>query len=478
LAYGDKRYGILSVSVPAEYAEDLEEKELFDELADDLSFALYKIEAEERRKAAEETIIRQKAELEATLYGIGDGVIAADSEGCVARMNPTAERMTGWTEDEAKGLPLETIFQIINEKTGKPALNPVTQVLKKGVVVNLGNHTVLISKDGRKTPISDSGAPIYDARGEMTGVVLVFQDQTTERLQQKLLETRLSLIEYGLNHNMDGFLARALDEVGELADSPIGFYHFIDSDQKTLSLQQWSTRTKNDFCKADGKGLHHSINQAGVWVDCMHVKKPVIHNDYKKLPHKKGLPDGHADVVRELVVPVIRHGRIVSILGVGNKPCDYTKDDVGLVSYLADVIWEIVSKKQAEDALRDSERQKDLILNSANEMVAYYDKNLRIVWANRASGESVGKKPEDLIGMHCYEVWHQRNSPCENCPVIQARKEKVPKEAEQQTPDGRFWNIRGYPVLNDSGEVTALIEFGQDITDRKRAEELKKKELN
>jgi PAS domain S-box-containing protein len=478
LAYGDKRYGILSVSVPAEYAEDLEEKELFDELADDLSFALYKIEAEERRKAAEETIIRQKAELEATLYGIGDGVIAADSEGCVARMNPTAERMTGWTEDEAKGRPLETIFQIINEKTGKPALNPVTQVLKKGVVVNLGNHTVLISKDGRKTPISDSGAPIYDARGEMTGVVLVFQDQTTERLQQKLLETRLSLIEYGLNHNMDGFLARALDEVGELADSPIGFYHFIDSDQKTLSLQQWSTRTKNDFCKADGKGLHHSINQAGVWVDCMHVKKPVIHNDYKKLPHKKGLPDGHADVVRELVVPVIRHGRIVSILGVGNKPCDYTKDDVGLVSYLADVIWEIVSKKQAEDALRDSERQKDLILNSANEMVAYYDKNLRIVWANRASGESVGKKPEDLIGMHCYEVWHQRNSPCENCPVIQARKEKVPKEAEQQTPDGRFWNIRGYPVLNDSGEVTALIEFGQDITDRKRAEELKKKELN
>jgi PAS domain S-box-containing protein len=111
-------------------------------------------------------------------------------------------------------------------------------------------------------------------------------------------------------------------------------------------------------------------------------------------------------------------------------------------------------------------------------MVAYYDKNLRIVWANRASGESVGKKPEDLIGMHCYEVWHQRNSPCENCPVIQARKEKVPKEAEQRTPDGRCWYLRGYPVLDDSGEVTALIEFGQDITDRKRAEELIKKELN
>lgn len=606
LAYGDKRYGILAVSVPAEFAGDSEERELFDELADDLSFALYKIEVEERRKAAEENIIRQKAELEATLYGIGDGVISTDSEGRVARMNPAAESMTGWREDEAKGRSLEKVFRIINEKTGRTALNPVTQVLEKGVVVNLGNHTVLVSKDGRKMPISDSGAPIYDARGEISGVVLVFQDQTKDRLRQKLLKTRLSLIAYALNHNLDDFLTKALDEVGGLVDSPVGFYHFVDSDQKTLSLQQWSTRTRNEFCRAEGKGKHYSIDKAGVWVDCMHVKKPVIHNNYKNLPHKKGLPDGHADVVRELVVPVMRDEKIVSILGVGNKPCDYTQEDVDLVSTLADVTWEIVSKMQAEDALRksesqyrrlvenmydliyryefkpekgftyvspsatritgyspedhyndpdlgfklvhpedrnilqnlssgdleaqkpvvlrwrrkdgriiwteqrnvpvyddggnliglegiardisdrieaekalkESERQKDLILNSANEMVAYYDRDLRILWANKASGESVGKKPEDMVGMYCYEVWHQRSAPCVECPVIQAREEKVPKEAEQKTPDGRYWYLRGYPVLDDSGEVTALIEFGQDITDRKRAEELIKKELN
>jgi signal transduction histidine kinase len=186
-----------------------------------------------------------------------------------------------------------------------------------------------------------------------------------EELSQGFIKIRLSLIEYAITHTLAELLTQSLDEVAAFVDSPIGFYHFVEPDQKTLSLQQWSTRTRKEFCRAAGKGTHYNIDQAGVWVDCLRQKKAVIHNDYSSLPHKKGLPEGHAEVVRELVVPVIRKDKAVAILGVGNKPVDYTQRDEEIVSYLADVTWEIVQQKRADDALRKTtidlhERVKEL----------------------------------------------------------------------------------------------------------------------
>lgn len=115
-------------------------------------------------------------------------------------------------------------------------------------------------------------------------------------------------------------------------------------------------------------------------------------------------------------------------------------------------------------------RAKDLILDSAAEMVAYYDTELRVVWANRASAESVGLTSQELIGRHCYEIWQNRTTPCPGCPVLLSRDEKTPQGAEHRSPNGRFWSLRGYPVVDDSGAVVGLVEFGWDITDEKRGE--------
>src|SRR5436190_8455133 len=98
--------------------------------------------------------------LSATLYSIGDGVIAPDAQGRVTRLNPVAERLTGWTEAEAFGMPVTSVFRIISEKTRSMVENPVDRVLPEGIVVGLANHTALIAKDGTERPIADSGAPI------------------------------------------------------------------------------------------------------------------------------------------------------------------------------------------------------------------------------------------------------------------------------------------------------------------------------
>ena len=134
----------------------------------------------ERREALEE--------LGATLRGIGDAVLATDGEGRVRLMNPVAEALTGWSEAEAQGRPLREVFRIVNETTRAEAEDPVARVLREGKVVGLANHTLLLARDGREIPIADSGAPIFDEAGRVIGVVLVFRDQTKERLAQRALE--------------------------------------------------------------------------------------------------------------------------------------------------------------------------------------------------------------------------------------------------------------------------------------------------
>lgn len=141
-----------------------------------------------KRKKAAQILQRSEENLRITLNSIGDAVISTDTSGRIHSMNPVAEKLTGWTQAEASGQPLETVFRIVNEQTRQTVESPVANVLKTGHIIGLANHTLLIAKDGRETPIADSGAPIRNEHGETTGVVMVFRDQTEERKSQTVLE--------------------------------------------------------------------------------------------------------------------------------------------------------------------------------------------------------------------------------------------------------------------------------------------------
>ncbi|HBO73988.1 MAG: hypothetical protein A2W97_10235 [Bacteroidetes bacterium GWE2_40_63] len=143
-------------------------------------------------------------EFRATLYSIGDGVITTDKLGRVKQLNPVAEKLTGWKENDARGRMLEEVFQIINEDTRNKVESPVIKVLKKGLVVGLANHTLLISKNGNELPIADSGAPIKNRNGNIVGVVMVFRDQTEEREQQKELIKKEERFHSTLDNMLEG----------------------------------------------------------------------------------------------------------------------------------------------------------------------------------------------------------------------------------------------------------------------------------
>ncbi len=144
-------------------------------------------EAASARDRSEAALLESKENLSITLNSIGDAVIATDNEGRVTRMNPIAEKLTGWSFSEAERHPLIEVFNIINEKTRKKVESPVEQVICEGVIVDLANHTILISKDGSEISIADSGAPIRNAKGDIVGVVLVFRDVSGKREAEETL---------------------------------------------------------------------------------------------------------------------------------------------------------------------------------------------------------------------------------------------------------------------------------------------------
>jgi two-component system cell cycle sensor histidine kinase/response regulator CckA len=136
----------------------------------------------ERARRMEEA---QKATLATTLASIGDGVISTDAAGVVTFLNPVAERVTGWSAALAVGRPLAAVFRIVNEESRLPVESPADRVLRDGAIAGPGNHALLVTAGGSEVPIDDSGAPIRDSAGKITGVVVVFRDVSARRQAER-----------------------------------------------------------------------------------------------------------------------------------------------------------------------------------------------------------------------------------------------------------------------------------------------------
>jgi PAS domain S-box-containing protein len=171
---------------------------------------------ESLRRAKQHAEERQEL-LRITLASIGDAVITTDAGGRVVALNTVAESLSGWTNKEAAGQPLEAVFRILNEATRETAPNPAAKALKDGVVVGLANHTLLVAKDGKEYAIEDSAAPIRSREGQTVGCVLVFRDVSERRQLEKENASRPSHGQTGRPANSDEAACRpVLAEAGAI----------------------------------------------------------------------------------------------------------------------------------------------------------------------------------------------------------------------------------------------------------------------
>ncbi|MCX7787405.1 MAG: GAF domain-containing protein, partial [Spirochaetes bacterium] len=225
-------------------------------------------------------------------------------------------------------------------------------------------------KDGTIHWIESASVPVKHL-GKPAGLVIARDISNTVVMEEKLhkesllYSSRYDLLEYSFNRRLPEVLQKAVDTVCNLTGSPIGFFHFLQTDSlgnHSVYLHAWSTATVEQYCTAKGSNSHYPLEQAGVWADCARIMQPVIHNDYSTLTNRKGYPEGHPALIRELTVPVIRENQCVAILGVGNKPTPYNQEDVDIASRFSDLAWDIVERKTSELTLQRSEEEQRSLL--------------------------------------------------------------------------------------------------------------------
>jgi PAS domain S-box-containing protein len=462
------------------------------------------------RKQAEAALRESEQRYATTLQSIGDAVIATDGEGRVSFLNPVAERLTGWGNSEAMGKPLDEVFVIVHEETRNTVESPVAKVLRDGNIVGLANHTVLISHDGRETPIDDSGAPIRDDQGRIAGVVLVFRDITERRKAERAQQ----------------FLARSSDVLGSS----------LDYERTLQSVADLAVPRIGDWCGVDLLDENGEVRQVAVahvnpekvqWARALREKQPVDMSAPQGLPNvlRTGTSEIYPDIPDEMlvaaakseeelqllrdigfrsamIVPMTARGRTVgAITFVTTTESNnlYDEDDLRLAEGLADRAAlavdnarlfkaaqdELEQRRKTEEELRSSRAQLQVILEGITDGITVQDPSGRVVFANTAAARASGYETPDafvkasvpaILGEYEFLDLEGRPFDLANLPGRRALKGEINPEVtlhlrKKATGEERWTLIRATPIFDDAGQVALAVNFFQDITERHRAQE-------
>jgi|GEM_PF-2434982 len=416
-------------------------------------------------RQAEEALRAREEEYRLLVENQSDLVVKVDQEGRFEFVSPSYCKLFGKSEAELLG---HNFVPLIHEDDRADTLQAMENLYQPPYRVQLEQRAM--TADGWRW-LQWVDTAILDEAGNVTAIIGIGRDITEQKRSEAINAARLHLLQFSITHSLDDLLEETLNEAEKLTDSRIGFYHFINEDQKSLTLQAWSTRTKKELCQAEGQGEHYDIEQAGVWVDCFYQRKPVIHNDYAALPHRKGLPEGHADVNRELVVPVFRGDKISAILGVGNKPTDYTQKDVETVSLLANLAWEIAVRKQAEESLKLLNQAVEqspvmVVITNADGIIQYVNPKFSQVTGYSAA-EAVGQNPRILKSGRHSDGFYQKL-----WDTITGGREWRGEFNNRKKNGKLYWELVSIVgVKNQNGKITHYVAVKEDITQRKRSEE-------
>ena len=390
-------------------------------------------------KNDEEALRQSEERWSTTLASIGDGVIATDISGKVTFMNTVAQDLTGWKMAEVDQKPVSEVFNIVNETTRQKAENPVDKVLRLGTICSLANHTILIRKDGTEISIDDSGAPIKDAVGATSGVVLVFRD-ITERRKSEIMLRRVE----ERNRLLADILERSSQPFGiGLPDGSLGIVNkaFCDLTGYTaeeLKTLDWAkVLTPPEYLSMEEEKLAELVTTG----QPVRYQKEYIRKDKFRVPI-------------ELLVHLVRNAE-------------------GQAEYYYSFLTDITERKQAEEAQKLLEQNFRNSLNNSPMGVTIADLNFNTVYANQTFLDIFGYKnleqvkaspPQDHYTPATYAEYIQRKEQ-------RARGETNPENIEIDVvrKDGTIRHLQIFlkSVLWDGKQQYQTLY--SDITERKQA---------
>ncbi len=414
------------------------------------------VEETTARRVAEENsrlIQEQRERLHVTLASIGDAVISTDAEGRVDFLNPVAQELVGWKNDEAARRFLSDVFRIVNQETRQPVESPSMRALQEGVVVGLANHTVLISKDGTERPIDDSAAPIRDASGNVIGCVLVFRDITERKRSEQRLREQQEWLRVTL---------------GSIGDAVIA----TDTEGRVTFLNRVAQQLTGCFQEqAQGQPLETVF--------------PILNEQTRQQvenPVKKVLRDGAIVGLGNHTILIARDGTERPIDDSAAPIRDGTGKLIGVVLTFRDV----TEHRRAEAALRRSEAEARRLLEFHEAVMANMGEGLyavdmqgQVTYMNPAAERLFGWKSSELLGRKMHDMTHYKHPDGRPFPIEQCAGFRVLREGKTLRDfddvfirkDGTFFpvNYSASPLVTE-GKVSGLIVVFRDMTERNRAE--------
>ncbi|KHO62989.1 diguanylate cyclase [Thermoanaerobacter sp. YS13] len=374
-----------------------------------------------KQEELKESLNREKEWLQITLRSIGDGVIATDANGNIEFMNSTAERLTGYKEEEVLGKKIDEVFNIINEDTKEKAEVPIEKVLKTGNIIGLANHTALISKNGEIISIADSASPIKDSQGNIIGTVMVFRDISDKRKYEKLL--------------------KQYEFIVESSEEGIGTFDFNGI------IQTW-----NKGCeKIYGYKAEEMIGKS-IYMVIPDFERKKIKNILERL--LKG-----EDVKSYEGIRVRKDGKLINVL----VSISALKDELGRYIGVSFISHDITENKKAEQILR---RYK-LLFDDINDIILFakYEDG-KIIEVNKAAIKAYGYEMEELLKMDIFELCD-----CEKEELTQlldvGDESGVLLNLQHKRKDGSKFYVEANVASVEFENEKLIMMIIRDITERK-----------
>jgi two-component system, NtrC family, sensor kinase len=395
-----------------------------------------------------EALKAENEDLKITIKSIGDGVITTGSSGQVLRMNPEAERLTGWKQSIAQGKNFNEIVQTINEKSAEEFEFPLKKILIEGEKVQFSNNTILVSRTSIKTPIAYTGSPILNYSGNVKGAAIILRDETDNHLKKKLIQESEERFSCVFHSGLAGIT---------LSSFETGL--FIDVNERFLEFTGY-TRDEVIGSSSIQLGLWNESETRADFIELLTEYKKVKEIDFE-FRTKSG---------------EIRSGQIsAELVKVAGK------------SFLLSLINDVTESKRIEKALSESQQIITGIINTIPVRVFWKDKNLYYMGCNKFFAQDAGfTDPKEIIGKDDYQMaWSSQAELYRNddLSVIKSGVPKLNIEEPQNTPEGKIITLltSKIPLRNDSGKIIGILGTYIDITERKQIEQLletEKEELN
>jgi len=365
---------------------------------------------------------------------IGDAVLVVNAQGQVESLNQTAQQLTGWSQAGAVGKPLSQVFQTVDIHTAEATESPAHKVLHEARAMATTNGTLLCRMDGSQLAIENSAAPVFDAKGQLLCVVMVFRDVSQRHAMLRELQRERTVY------------AHTFDQaaVGMAQISPQG--RWLKVNRKLCEITGYS---ESELMERSFQGITHPDD---LWRDLAHMRDLVTKKSHSYATEKRYIR---------------KDGEIVWVALTISLVCD----DQGKPEFGISIIEDIHARKQAEHAAEQSNHQFQALFEQMPEGVLLLDANQRVIAHNREALRQLGYSKTELLGSQLSDF-----ETLQDPASMEARKGRILRagrddhESSYRSQDGRLFNVAVsmQRVQLPDGQ-TAFQTLFRDITEQKQA---------